>query len=688
MSRGHREPRYALDKRSPDASFRGRKRRFEEGPRNAEGPKRQRMEEEAGENTDQALAPIGYKVLERICREAVAENAVLELTKNARQFEELLSMEEIRPDLLKLVISSFRLLCTSNNIMTANAEKILRSPTAKNFITGRVLSKFINEMEYSSDISGIDTVINDLTVIFLALIQKFGESIVYILPLPQLNASLVALKEKNLIEDADDLEKKLQHVKELKEDVIRRAKSAHEQESQLEPPQSFREISVIPEAADLLCSRPFLRENITDRKFKDLDHYLDVQFRLLREDFVIPLRDGIKQLTKESNSLEPYATKNARRTNDVAVYHDVTVLSPVCSNKGRVYKIKFDQFHSQVRRVKWERSKRLKFGSLVCLSSDEFSTFVFATVENRKVDELRVGELDVRFENVGIAEIERFIRGRERFVMLESSAYFEAYRHVLEALKEIKAEEFPFHRHIVECCQDVGPPDYQLQVNEAKEDKDAFLFNFAGILAKTKSVRVPVNDYHPSPVSSQATIAHVKDSCPQEDHSAGACTDFSLNDPDVAIDNEVPHEIFKECTDSLNNSDVAMDNEMPHEIVHACNESLNNPDVAMDNDEVSHEIFDWPDRESLGFNKSQMRAFKLALTKKFAVIQGPPGTGKTYVGLKIAKALLENASLWQNEEEGSPILMVSYTNHALDQFLEGLLPMRGETIKGLLLIRS
>ena len=88
--------------------------------------------------------------------------------------------------------------------------------------------------------------------------------------------------------------------------------------------------------------------------------------------------------------------------------------------------------------------------------------------------------------------------------------------------------------------------------------------------------------------------------------------------------------------------------------------------------------FDWPDSKILGFNESQMRAFKLALTKEFAVIQGPPGTGKTYVGLKIARAFLENASIWQNGEGNSPILMVSYTNHALDQFLEGLLPMKGK----------
>lgn len=42
------------------------------------------------------------------------------------------------------------------------------------------------------------------------------------------------------------------------------------------------------------------------------------------------------------------------------------------------------------------------------------------------------------------------------------------------------------------------------------------------------------------------------------------------------------------------------------------------------------------------------------------------GTGKTYIGLRIIEALLANTSQW-------PILIVCYTNHALDQFLEGVL---------------
>ena len=631
MSSGHREPRKIPGRSN---NFRNRKRRSYDVPRAIEGLKRRRMNGEGGQtDTGHDSKPIGFKALESICREELPEKAVLELTRKAGQFEALLSMDDIRPDLLKLVITSFRMLCSSNHMMSANAEKILRSTKAKRFLTGTALSSFINQMAYLGDSSGVDTVIMDLISIFLTMIQKLRESIVYSLPIPQLRISLALLKEKNLIENADDLEKELHHVTELKDEVIRLAMSAHDQESQLKPPQNFRELSVIPSAADLLCSRPFLRKNITDRRFSDLDHYLDVQFRLLKEDFVIPLRDGIKQLTKDKDLLEPTTSNTSPRANDVSVYHGVTVLYPVCNRKGRVFKIKFNQSHSKVRRIKWERSKRLKFGSLLCLSSDDFNTLVFASVENRDSEGLSEGELEVRFEDTEAAEVNRFIQSKEKFVMVESDAYYESYRHVLEGLKEINPEEFPFQRYIVEYCQNVGPPAYQLHGKEGDENNNSFTFKFDGVLAKKKSTETLESNHRSSTEKLQMTIEPETDSSQLGELSSDT------------------------CTESLNNPDVAKDKEMPRE------------------------IFNWPDRESLGLNESQMRAFKLALTKEFALIQGPPGTGKTFVGLKIAQALLDNTSLWQDEKGSSPILMVSYTNHALDQFLEGLISNRGEMRK-------
>ena len=49
-------------------------------------------------------------------------------------------------------------------------------------------------------------------------------------------------------------------------------------------------------------------------------------------------------------------------------------------------------------------------------------------------------------------------------------------------------------------------------------------------------------------------------------------------------------------------------------------------------------------------------------------------SGKTYTGLKIAQALLTNQEVWKGVFDSSPMLVVCYTNHALDQFLEGRAP--------------
>ena len=349
---------------------------------------------------------------------------------------------------------------------------------------------------------------------------------------------------------------------------------------------------------------------------------------------MIPLRDGINQLTKGTNP-----ASNVRRTNDVPVYHDVTVLYPVCSRKGLVYRIMFDLSHPKVRRVNWERSKRLKYGTLVCLSPDEFNTLVFATVENRDVKGLKVGELEVRFENVGMEEINQFIQQEDKFVMIESPAYFEAYRHVLEALKEIKPEEFPFQKHIVECCKDVDPPEYQVKKENSASSE--FKFNFTDVLVVKTPTNPESSGSYPQEEPHNSSMAAVESSPKESQSESGSSTEDSSADMDTPMDQEIPSADVKQ--------------------------------------EFTTNVYNWPDNESLGFNESQMRAFKMAMTRKFAVIQGPPGTGKTYVGLKIARVLLQTTSLCEDEEDRSPMLMVSYTNHALDQFLEGLMPLtKGE----------
>ncbi|KAJ6594163.1 hypothetical protein B0H19DRAFT_1094164 [Mycena capillaripes] len=64
-------------------------------------------------------------------------------------------------------------------------------------------------------------------------------------------------------------------------------------------------------------------------------------------------------------------------------------------------------------------------------------------------------------------------------------------------------------------------------------------------------------------------------------------------------------------------------------------------------------------------DESQCEAVVDTLTRELAMIQGPPGTGKSYTGVEILRVLLAN--------KVRPILMIAFTNHALDHMLTSVL---------------
>lgn len=44
--------------------------------------------------------------------------------------------------------------------------------------------------------------------------------------------------------------------------------------------------------------------------------------------------------------------------------------------------------------------------------------------------------------------------------MVESSAYFEAYRHVLKRIQKVREDSFPLEKYIVRVDPDIGLPSY------------------------------------------------------------------------------------------------------------------------------------------------------------------------------------------------------------------------------------
>ncbi|KIJ49701.1 hypothetical protein M422DRAFT_66154 [Sphaerobolus stellatus SS14] len=80
-----------------------------------------------------------------------------------------------------------------------------------------------------------------------------------------------------------------------------------------------------------------------------------------------------------------------------------------------------------------------------------------------------------------------------------------------------------------------------------------------------------------------------------------------------------------------------------------------------DSIEISREAL----RSSSRLDPSQADALVDSLTREVSLIQGPPGTGKTFIGVELIRVLVKN--------KVGPILMIAFTNHALDHMLSAVI---------------
>lgn len=375
------------------------------------------------------------------------------------------------------------------------------------------------------------------------------------------NITLVEMKE--LLENMNDIK--------LTDELKSKEKMVFDNIAQFyDPPENFRTLTVYPTAIDLEFGESFLRPNILKGAYKNVEHYLDVQFRLLREDFIAPLREGIK-LYKEMMNGQQQCRK---RINNIRVYHNVEFENTgefVHDKNG--YTINFNKNNKL--RINWEMAKRFMYGSLLLFTVNEFQTFFLGVVLNRKIELLKQGKLTVELLEDAKPMYKRSL------TMVESEVFFEPYKCSMEVLKNINSHNFPMEKYIISASTDMDHPKY--------------------------IDTIPYRNY---------------------------------------------------LIDDLDKFPILYNDQ-------------------------------WPSKETLGLDEMQYRAFKAALTNEFIVIQGPPGTGKTFIGLKIMKTIINNLyakceylnAITQRAHLTKPILVVCYTNHALDQFMEGILEFTQEVVR-------
>ncbi|XP_014223704.2 NFX1-type zinc finger-containing protein 1-like [Trichogramma pretiosum] len=313
------------------------------------------------------------------------------------------------------------------------------------------------------------------------------------------------------------------------------------------PSEDFRDLSITPNVDDLYGPPPFLRPIQNKEPYDSVEHYLDVQFRLLREDFFQPLRNGLRDYIE--------ADKKKFRSSDVRLYTKVKLLLPDYDKSGEMgIKLFFGKNPNS--KIDWKTSKRFMYHGLLMLSHDNFQSILFATVIERDIKMLQNGFVLVEpsFEEDQVAPA----MYKHEYVMLESKVYFEPYLEVLKALQRFNKHNFPMIRHLVDATSRSFLPYYLSNIDHLNYNR----------------MSLPIG-------------------------------------------------------------------QKP-----------------------------WPTPRQLKFDESQFKAFKHALTEELAIIQGPPGTGKTFIALEIVRTLIQNKKLWRYQ---GPLLVVCYTNHALDQFLEGII---------------
>ncbi|KAF8598651.1 hypothetical protein BDV93DRAFT_593821 [Ceratobasidium sp. AG-I] len=379
-------------------------------------------------------------------------------------------------------------------------------------------------------------------------------------------------------------------------------------------------IRIAPTRMELVCEDdPYLPANFAEAphflESNSIERLLDVQFRLLREEFVAPVRTAVQQVVSDllkPNSVTtplsklitagggPYPTPPHTQDSVMfSVFTNVTFEPLALYNRGTTVGVEFDTPPGQarhrqaaVRAAYWEQAAKKRFmnGGLVALiwktPTGELDIYVGTVTssprdraelarKNRDRISIRVSLLDASAELRIVRAIQSHREDVGTRVLIEAPVFYEGVRPFLEAL-QTNPGSLPFSQYVCHQSDEelkktqIKPPLYSLTPGFTFQLKDLF-DSAAGVNSLTLTT------------NSTTSVALAR----------SALVRGSRLDP------------------------------------------------------------------------SQADAIVDSLTREVSLVQGPPGTGKSYTCLELIRVLIKN--------QISPILLVAFTNHALDHMLKGIL---------------
>lgn len=395
---------------------------------------------------------------------------------------------------------------------------------------------------------------------------------------------------------------------------------------------SIRDIKILPTAEEIHSSRQeYLPSNDPEEShLPGLEGLLDRQFRLLREDQIGPLRDAVRL------EADKFANTSPVRTHDQAartIGHPNAILCgwEVDSRKGLQINVEFDQPANvkakedlKQREKIWKESKQLQFDALVCLVSATGRTIFFTVCDPTptppRPKRQNTAQTD---EDSETDEVERDAEEYSRRKENVPSLHLNRDRAAV-ALTMAQYDE-----------EDVDWINEQLRRSSQIRQS---LVEFPGVLLPSFG---PVLDAL-KVMSEKLDLPFAEWIAPDDAKSAVSV----LKSPAYAR-----HPYFE-----YNLSTVASGSDLHFR-----------PGEYFDREALQAETT---------LDSAQQASVLHALSSELALIQGPPGTGKSYTGISLVRVLLDSCQ----DIESGPILIVCYTNHALDQFLESLVESKVEQI--------
>ncbi|ULU03786.1 hypothetical protein L3Y34_016924 [Caenorhabditis briggsae] len=394
-----------------------------------------------------------------------------------------------------------------------------------------------------------------------------------------------------------------------------------------EPPEDFRTLTAVPTLKDYVnASEPYLRRIVELGVYTSADHYLDVQFRLLREDLVSPMRDGL-DIYRKNGTCKGRRLEGQNMNSDISITNIERVDGKQVTDKDGwemriIHPSSFD-----ISKL-LENDREMKESGLVMLSCDRF-------VDDFHLGHIQTSVLAKGQLHLAVHEETAPFQPDKSYMMAEATSYLPAYEHVLNALKTLSPfKPIPFERYLVHGRKEIYRPNFH-RFEKSEEQ-----------IAEERRLERIYN----------------------EKRSRAAAKRLMADKP-------IPRGLEEDDDYYIMNRKVPPKEEQDLEYLQL-QEPIFRPFIAVDSKGSDNILIDqkWykvskllNDFHPTNMDESQRVAFCNTFKHELSLIQGPPGTGKTHIGVQIVKTMLHNRGHWKIT---SPILVVCFTNSGLDNLLE------------------